>query len=285
MTSTFLVFGDLHGRILPAFRLASVWAREHATRLDGILQVGDLGYFPNPATLDKATKRHAEKDPLELGAMLVAEPSKEADAIFADDHAPETLWFTAGNHEDFDELARWEHGAGGHIDSFAVDAYCRVRCIRDGHVETLPGELRVGALWGIDADAPMARKKTPPRARIRSRSATRLAGAEFDVLLCHESPRDAIIPNAGSDEIITILSLASPAFVFFGHYHTKLRRIEGEFGETQVYHMPGLEFRGSGGTAEEGSVGVLRWTDAGGAFEYVEEEWLRSNSRHNWKYR
>jgi hypothetical protein len=217
--------------------------------------------------------------------MLVAEPSKEADAVFADEHAPETLWFTAGNHEDYDELARWEGGAGGHLDSFAVDAYCRVRCIRDGHVETLPRELRVGALWGIDDKAPMARIKTPPRARIRARSATRLAGSEFDVLLCHESPRDSIREGSGSDEIIAVISLANPTFVFFGHYHTDVRQVEGEFGDTQVYHMSGLEFRGEGATAEEGSVGVLKWTDAGGEFTYVEDDWLRSISRHNWKYR
>src|SRR6266550_521159 len=46
---TYLVFGDLHGRILPAFRLASAWAREHQTPLDGVLQVGDLGFFPDPS--------------------------------------------------------------------------------------------------------------------------------------------------------------------------------------------------------------------------------------------
>ncbi len=66
----YLIFGDLHGRILPAFRLAMTWEREHGLRLDGLLQVGDLGYFPDPARLDKATARHAAADPLELGACL-----------------------------------------------------------------------------------------------------------------------------------------------------------------------------------------------------------------------
>ena len=26
---TYLVFGDLHGRVLPAFKLAQAWSREH----------------------------------------------------------------------------------------------------------------------------------------------------------------------------------------------------------------------------------------------------------------
>ena len=81
--STYLVFGDLHGRVLPAFRLAQAWSREHGVALDGLLQVGDLGYFPDPARLDKATRRHAAHDALEAGARLVAEPSEEADAVFA----------------------------------------------------------------------------------------------------------------------------------------------------------------------------------------------------------
>src|SRR3954453_22416785 len=109
----YLIFGDLHGRILPAFRLAAAWEREHGTRLDGLLQVGDLGYFPDPTRLDRATARHAADDPLELGASLVAEPNTEADAAFqGEDGPPPPLWFTAGNHEDFDALAGREGGGG-----------------------------------------------------------------------------------------------------------------------------------------------------------------------------
>jgi hypothetical protein len=55
----FLVFGDLHGRVLPAFKLAQAWSREHGIELAGLLQVGDFGYFPDPSRFDKATKRHA----------------------------------------------------------------------------------------------------------------------------------------------------------------------------------------------------------------------------------
>ena len=98
--STYLVFGDLHGRVLPAFALARAWQREHSEPVAGLLQVGDLGYFPWPTRLDKATRRHAQRDPLELGAQLVVRPSREADEIFGDPDTPGTLWFVAGNHED-----------------------------------------------------------------------------------------------------------------------------------------------------------------------------------------
>jgi hypothetical protein len=282
--STYLVFGDLHGRVLPAFRLAAAWAREHGATLAGLLQVGDLGYFPDPSRFDKATKRHAEKDPLECGVQLVAQPSPEADAAFADEHCPEALWFTLGNHEDYELLEDWERGAGGRADSFVVDAYRKLRCVRDGHVVGLPGGLRVGALWGIDTAAPRARKKLPPRARISHRATAALSCAAFDVLLAHESPRDAVFPDSGSEDVGAIIRCARPAFAFFGHYHGTGREIQGDFGATRVYHLSGLELRDRG-HAEEGAVGVLTWDGGAGAFAYLDPAWLRTVTRHNWKHR
>ena len=80
--ATYLIFGDLHGRVLPAFRLAMAWGREHGVRIDGLLQVGDLGYFPDHTRLDKATIRHAAADPMELGVQLVTAHNREADEVF-----------------------------------------------------------------------------------------------------------------------------------------------------------------------------------------------------------
>jgi hypothetical protein len=286
MATTFLVFGDLHGRILPAFRLAMAWGRDHGVPVAGLLQVGDLGYFPDPGKMDRATVRHAQKDPLELGTRLVAEPSPEADAVFEGPEAPPgVLWFTAGNHEDFDALQRWERGAGPRADSFPVDAYVRLRCVRDGHVETLPGSLRVGALWGIDAVAPRARRRLPEAAYLRPRSATRLAYTPHDVLLTHDSPRDAVLPDSGSEEISSVIRTARPAFAFFGHYGGTSGPVEGDFGATQVFHLGDLRLQHNGGCAEEGSVGALTWEQGKGVFAYLDARWLRGFTRHNWQTR
>lgn len=81
-TFRYPIFGDLHGRILPAFRLAMRGAREYGLRLDGLLQVGDLGYFPDISRLDKATAQHAVDAPRELGTSLVVEPNREAGEVF-----------------------------------------------------------------------------------------------------------------------------------------------------------------------------------------------------------
>jgi hypothetical protein len=280
--STYLVFGDLHGRVLPAFKLAQAWSREHDVALAGLLQVGDLGYFPDLTRFDKATKRHAAKDSLESGVRLVAQPSPEADSVFADESCPQTLWFTAGNHEDFELLKDWERGAGPEANSFVVDAYGKLRCIRDAHIAELPGGLRVGALWGIDDRAPRARKRIPPRGKISHRSTTTLSGACFDVLLAHESPRDAILIDHGSEDLGAAIRCAQPAFAFFGHYHSTGCRVEGDFGATRVYHLSHLELDSR---AEEGSVGVLTWNGSTGDFAYLDPTWLRTVTRHNWKHR
>jgi hypothetical protein len=280
--ATYLVFGDLHGRVLPAFMLAQAWSREHGVALDGLLQVGDLGYFPEPGRYDKATRRHAERDALEAGVRLVARPSEEADAVFAGEPRPAAMWFTAGNHEDYELLKELERGAGRGADSFVADAYGRLRSVRDGHVATLPGGLRVGALWGIDDQAPRARDRIPPRARISRRGTTALSCARFDVLLTHESPRDAVLAGGGSEDIGSVIRLARPAFAFFGHYHRTGGRVEGDFGGTRVYHLSHLELRSR---AEEGSVGVLTWDGGAGDFAYLDPAWLRTVTRHNWKHR
>jgi hypothetical protein len=280
--AAYLVCGDLHGRVLPAFRLAQAWSREHGVALEGLLQVGDLGFFPDPSRFDKATKRYAGKDSLECGAQLVAQPNEEADAVFADEPDPGVLWFTPGNHEDYELLKEYERGAGGGADSFVVDAYARVRCIRDGHVAELPGGLRVGALWGIDDRAPRARERIPPRARISRRGTVALSGARFDVLLAHESPRDAVLIDQGSEEIGSVIRCARPSFAFFGHYHRTGREVEGDFGATRVYHLGHMELRSR---AEEGSVGVLTWDGIVGDFTYLDPAWLRTVTRTNWKHR
>lgn len=283
--STYLLFGDLHGRVLPAFALARAWQREHQEPVAALLQVGDLGYFPHPDRMGRATKAHARDDPLELGAQMVVRPGPEAGELFADPKVPGSMWFVAGNHEDHRALTDCHGLPGSSDDDFPVDHYGMLRCIADGLVATLPEGLRVGGLWGIDHEAPRARRHVPAAARLNPRSARQLAMRSFDVLLTHESPRDAFHEGAGSEAISLVLELARPAFAFFGHYHGEGRPDRRDFGRTRLYHLAGLEFGEPGHSAEGRSVGVLRRGVAGLRFEYVEQSWLRTVTRDNWRTR
>src|SRR5262249_58288592 len=80
----YLVFGDLHGLVLPAFRLAQAWSREHGVALAGLLQVADLG----DSRFDRPTNRHAATEAREGGVRLFARPSEEADDVFAASPCP-----------------------------------------------------------------------------------------------------------------------------------------------------------------------------------------------------
>lgn len=280
--STYLVFGDLHGRVLPAFRLATVWGREHGTHITGILQVGDLGFFPDASKLDKATKRHAEDDPLELGIQDVIQPNELADQIFADPDCPECLWFTAGNHEDFEALAQL-CGSSGRGSDFAVDAYGRVRCIKNGAILKLDG-LAIGALWGVNGNGRNCRKSLPADGYISQRKADLLLSNPFDVLLTHDAPAGAKRSEYGSEVLAALIQLARPSFAFFGHYKGAGSRIDS-FGPTAIFHLAGMELRGPSGSAEEGCVGVLTWSSEVRQFEFVDPAWLKTFTRHNWKWR
>ena len=283
--AAYLVFGDLHGRILPAFRLASAWAREHGVALSGILQVGDLGYFPDPSRLDKATLRQAADDPLELGAVDLVQPNPLAEAVFSDPHCPPGLWFTAGNHEDFDEL---EHLSSGTRDkTFVVDRFGRVHGIKDGETATVGG-LRVGAVWGVDGVGPNRRTKLPPRGYIRERAANRLLAEKFDVLLSHDSPKDAVRVGYGSEILSSLIELARPRFAFFGHYKGAGSRIDMA-AETEIHHMAGFELqpRKSGTPDKAGERRALRsWgRTATGDSSIWRTNGCGRSAAANWKHR
>jgi hypothetical protein len=53
-----------------------------------------------------STKRHAQDDPLELGAQWIVTPNQQADDIFLSEDVPLSMWFIAGNHEDYQILQK-----------------------------------------------------------------------------------------------------------------------------------------------------------------------------------
>jgi Icc-related predicted phosphoesterase len=281
-TGRYLVFGDLHGRILPAFRFATFVAQEMGAGFDGLLQVGDLGYFPDVSRLDKATLRHAKDDPSELGALDVVQASEVADWVFEHPLCPETMWFIPGNHEDYHVLNRLAQTAHRERD-FVVDAYCKIRCIKNGSTVTLPGGLTVGGLWGIDGTGGDRRKKLPDGAYLSESKATQLLGQDFEVLLTHDSAIDAKRVNCGSQLIRDVIELKQPRFAFFGHYHGDGSEVE-PIRESRLFHLSGFELHGRDGTVDLGSVGLIEKSEAKLTFQWLDESLLKQFSRHNWKH-
>ena len=112
------LFADLHGRILLAFKLIERLQRERNIKIDFILQCGDLGIFPHLSKLDKATLRHAKREPSELGFFHhFTKKNKKVEALLEKVEA--TMFAVRGNHEDHEYLNQLEEKSDE--SSFEID--------------------------------------------------------------------------------------------------------------------------------------------------------------------
>lgn len=297
----FAVFGDTHGHLRLAFQLARLWQREHGVHLDGIFQCGDLGYFPDPSVVDKATARYAARDPEEMGFwryFLWPEPAERDPLLERTLEGPPDSLDTVrcpfiwchGNHEDFRAL---EMDAGG-SDLACVDAYDRLCLLRSGRVEILAG-LRVAALGGgpepAEGEGP---GKSPhhPWMLVSRRAADELeAGPDFDVLLTHCRPYGIKDDpgEEGSPSIRRVVESRQPAYQF--HAHHRKPTPDTTVGRTRCFWLNDVNFtRTKGKTAPRGAVepgcmGVLEWRSADEhSFHRVDEPWFKSVHANNWQY-
>ena len=191
------VFGDTHGHLRLMFHLCQLWQTHHQRHLDGILQCGDLGFFPDISALDKATRTYAKKDTEELG---FAHYFRQPQPLFEDKmlktmfEGPQdsfesintpVLWCN-GNHEDFQELYRLV----GSKDITPVDAYGMLHYIRSGVVTSYAG-LSIAAIGGAPErrDDSNANQKVPAKWKyVDIDSCSQLTGSSFDVLISHGAP-------------------------------------------------------------------------------------------------
>jgi hypothetical protein len=88
------------------YTLAIRWQQQSGLELDELLQVGDLGAFSDLLKLDKATKKHAQKDSDELGFQNFYVATPESQFYLQHSQAPKT-YFVRGNHEDFEYLGKF----------------------------------------------------------------------------------------------------------------------------------------------------------------------------------
>lgn len=281
------ILGDVHGHLTLSYRLLKRWEREHDETISAILQVGDLGAYPPPLKLDKATTRFAKKDPDELGFVHYHEGSPEADAILGQDAPDEhrvdaDLYFIKGNHDDFDFLAGLDTADG----PAPVDHYHRIHFVAGGSVNQLRlGDrvLRVGALGGIRPPSPTSDPVSPFYTKADLRR-LRARGSDLDILLTHDSPHGTVYERAGSPEIRDFLLDFEPRFHFCGHYHLEGRKLDVD-GPTRSYLLNEVNFHGSARLNRK-CFGILRWGDATGPeFDFIDDDWLAEYTRANYRWK
>lgn len=129
------IFADIHGKILLPFKLVDLYQNETGNQIDAILQCGDIGAFPDPENLDKATIKHAKYDRDELGFYDDFVYENESIKKFLDELNINMIC-VCGNHEDHDfwDKLEEEHSEGS---LFPIDIYKRVFVCKSGHKHKL----------------------------------------------------------------------------------------------------------------------------------------------------
>lgn len=261
--TTFAVFGDIHGRIALMLYLCQLWQEQTGRALDGVLQCGDMGAFPDHSRLDRATKRHAQRDPDELAYKAFVNDTSEARRWLGVE-GPRVLW-CRGNHEDFEHLALFAQPA-------PVDRYGRLWYLPDGSTSELAG-VRVGGFGGIAASDE----------RGFSDHRTAFADEPPQILLTHAGPRSDAF-GVGSELLSELCRRIRPEVHLFGHHHRVFGPDPGPGGSMLV----GLEHldwtRDSG--LKRGCWGILSRAAGAWSFEFMDaatKPWVRRVRFHNWR--
>jgi Icc-related predicted phosphoesterase len=209
--------GDIHGRVFHAIAAAATWQARTGKRFDQLIQVGDLGAFPNVERMDRATHRYLTADPSEADFSRLMQPENErAKALVClREQFASPIYFIRGNHEDF----AWLHQLPVDEESrtVGVDPFDLFHYVPDGTLLQVGG-LRIAFLGGVE-------ERTDEAAIDQDayRSLMSLGPGKIDVLVTHQGPYGSSIGHRGdvfgSRLISELLEYTQPAFHIAGHAH------------------------------------------------------------------
>ncbi|MDE2888259.1 MAG: metallophosphoesterase [Gemmatimonadota bacterium] len=264
--------GDLHGRVLHALALIATWQKQNRRRFDLLVQVGDMGAFPDMAILERTANRHFALDPSQRDFVRLM----QADADLAE--ALSTLGgtigtpvhFIRGNHEEFNWLEQLPRDSGS--GTAAVDRFGLLRYVPDGTVMRF-GKLRFAFLGGVEE-----RSDAAGIDRNAYEALLTLKPGSIDVLVTHQGPYGSSAGFRGdihgSRMITDLIERSRPTFHVAGHAHVSSGPTR--FGDTSylgldcivaspLYHPEAQGF-------QPGCLGVLD-TDHS-KLEPVTDDWL-----------
>lgn len=279
------VFADVHGRILLAFQLCARWEKATGEKIDLILQAGDMGVFSEMARLDKATMRHAEREPTELGFLdYFCHPNPTAARILALTACD--LVFVRGNHEDhawLDELERNERGP-----IFPVDAYQRLYCLKTGVPYTFTAGAETLTILGIGRIAPPAAASQRKDSHIQPHEQSRLGSigaGPIDVLLTHDMAPGFTRRSQGMAEIRAALDTLKPHYHFYGHVGGDCNEGIDSNGVTHYCKLADLDWEAPTQPVHPGAMALLRWhSPTAHTFTVLDDDWLREYTSYTWKH-
>jgi hypothetical protein len=208
--------GDVHGQVFHALAVLATCQAEMGRRFDLVVQLGDLGAYPDPARMDEASRRYLAADPSQADfARLLDATGRRAESL----HRLRTLLagpvhFLRGNHEDFAWLAGLPRDpASG---TAAADPFDLFRYVPDGTVVTA-GSWRLGFLGGAEEGGDTAAGHDPAAVE----ALAGLGAGALDVLVTHDAPYGIGTGYygqvQGSRAVSRLIEALRPAFHVAGH--------------------------------------------------------------------
>lgn len=265
------IFGDVHGHLRLVFELCRRWQEATGQTLDAILQCGDMGWFPDVARIDRATRKHAKEDAEELGVARFFAPAATEEDPRLDENlevVTAALYWAHGNHEDFERLRE----VVGSRDLAAVDRFDRVRWCRSGTAITVGG-ARVGFVGG----GPETLAPADPWQIVQVADANRLAREALAILVTHPAPRGVggESDRWGSAIVRKLVEKAQPAWHVFGHHRDPIAAVT--LGATRCQWLNDTGFDRDG-VLRRGCMAI--YEDA--RVRVVDDPWIRAITKWSW---
>ncbi len=265
--------GDVHGRVFHAIAALATWQQTRGEPFDLLIQVGDMGAYPDPDGMDANAKRHLAAAPAEADfSRLLRANGPRAEAIRGiRHHVGSPLHFLRGNHEDQAWLRQLPVDPSSR--TARVDQFDVLRYVPDGSVLTF-GDLRVGFLGGASDDA--GDGAIDPHAH---NSLMKLDPGTIDVLVTHDAPYGVSVgyhgQTQGSRLITTLVERLEPSSHIAGHLTLIGPQSHGTTNFLCLDSLVPSPFRNPGWHGlQPGCLALL--DTATGVLQPVTESWLSS---------
>ncbi len=287
----FAVFGDIHGRIALMYTLAHLWEKNTHLKLAGLLQVGDMGAYPDITQLDDATLRYAKNDPDDLGFANFCYRTEESVKYFDNTDTPNTF-FIRGNHEDFDYLASFSQPS-------PVDPWHKIWFIPDTH-QIEVAKIQIGAFGGIPSKPEQRKRGKKNRQAYRRNQKHANTDPQFfnpkdiltafrrlkkiNILMTHAGPDCAELQD-GSTQLTQLSERLKPQVHLFGHHHRIVGPCEGP-GKSLLVGLEHLKFK-ENGQLQDGSWGILEMSNEAVNFEFISKNnapWIAKITKNDYRY-
>ncbi len=268
--------GDLHGRVFHALALVTAWQAVMAEPLDLVIQVGDMGAFPNAEAMlkDEATRRYAAEDPGELGfcRLLQAEDTLAESLRSIRQRLQGPIHFLRGNHED----VSWLQGLSqqGQKQTVGVDPFDLFHYVTDGVVLEHDG-VKIAFFGGVENPEPG--QVDAEHDRDACAHLLHNGSGAFDILVTHDPPYGISTGYRGqvqgSSQVLELIEVIQPKYHIAGHLHTMLG--PKQYGVTTYIGLSGillLKRQVSSRVFQPGCMAVL--DTLAGTLDFVIDDWL-----------